>query len=102
MPESTDGHGFDGHVPQSPCPACGTPLDGADAPLEEPSPQPTPGDLTVCADCQSVNQFTETLTLRRFPPEDFSRLDIDDRKAIWQLQDALRHFHQTRSTPGRP
>lgn len=99
MSESTDGPGFDGHVPLSPCPACGTLLDGADCPREEPSPQPTPGDLTICAYCQSVNQFTETLTLRRLPPEDFSQLDIEDRKAIWQLQDVLRHFQATRSTP---
>lgn len=51
-------------LPQSKCCECGHQMDACSGPCE-----PSPGDLTLCINCGSLNVFADDLTLR-YPTDD--------------------------------
>lgn len=54
-----------GGMPQCRCPECGYIVDSARC--METSAEPSSGDVSLCLNCGSVNQFTDILTLKGFP-----------------------------------
>jgi hypothetical protein len=46
------------HVPPSPCPGCGTEMDGATGPGS-----PQPGDLAICVRCLHISAYGWDLAL---------------------------------------
>lgn len=83
-------------VPPAPCPYCGKVLDGASNSKAE---KPVPGDLSVCAYCAGLCQFTSALGLERLPDAVFEALPADDRAAIREHQDAVRAIYLRKRGP---
>jgi hypothetical protein len=71
-------------VPASPCPTCGTELDGA-ANVHGPSPLPEPGDLTVCIECAALLTYSATLSLVALPENEAPPELLDIQRAVREL-----------------
>lgn len=76
-------------IPAFPCPNCGKEFDCA-VPTFSVNAQPKEGRLSICTFCGVLGQFTADLTVRLFPPEDFSLLPIELRNEIKLAQVAIR------------
>ena len=74
-------------MPATACPGCGEVLDGA---FEATGRRPSGGDLSICAYCGSVNQFTAQLGLEQMSERELSALPVDVRKAIQETRRLLR------------
>lgn len=83
-------------VPPSPCPYCGKVLDGASNYAAE---TPSPGDLSVCAYCAGLCQFTAALALERLPDAAFEALPVDIQTAVREHQDAIRAVYMRKRGP---
>ncbi len=60
------------------CPACRSTLDGATGVGHD--EKPTAGDVTVCAYCFVVLEFTESLQLRELSTDELQQLPADVRE----------------------
>jgi hypothetical protein len=69
--------GLDVGVPTSPCPYCGTKLDGAFG--FENNDVPEPGDASICAYCGGIFIFDQNLELREPQGNEFNQLAGDRR-----------------------
>lgn len=76
-------------IPVTPCQNCGKVFDCV-VPASVKNIQPKEGNLTICTSCGVLGQFTADLTIRLFPPEDFSLLPIEVRNEIKEAQMILR------------
>lgn len=77
-------------TPASLCPSCSSELSGAAVP-GDPTAQPQPGDLTLCAYCGALLQFDDLLLLNPTTLDAFD--DPAARTQAQQLQQQLRDFH---------
>lgn len=82
------------HLPQSWCPSCRQPLNAAGsvpAPDWEAGRQhPVEGDLTICAGCDAVLQFSAGMQLRQVTETEIAELPVDERLAIGRAQSFTR------------
>lgn len=78
------------HSPTT-CPDCGTRIDASTS-ITEGGPVPKPGDLTLCAECQSVLTFTsvEPLVLERAERADLEALPPETRGRLAHVAAWLR------------
>ena len=72
-----------------PCPFCKTELNRT-ATTDDESP-PRPGDVTVCANCDAVLEFTDTMTLAPAPEEAIRQTEKQLAKAKEILRVARKH-----------
>jgi hypothetical protein len=80
----------DYRLPESPCPACGRTLDGALA-MAHDGAGPSPGDVTVCIDCEALLEFGEGHTLRRL---DVATLDDRTKAELYACLHLVRRAKQ--------
>ena len=80
----------DTRVPSSPCCECGKMLDGAAGPCK-----PSPGDVSLCFECGSLNVFDDDLKLRR--PTDEEMLFVAANSEIQELRRSINAFKKERS-----
>ena len=75
------------------CPHCGYKMNGATPSNEETEGAPTPGALSICINCLTVNQFADDgsggLKIVEF---DIDELEPDDRKEIDDLRRHIASF----------
>lgn len=76
--------GTDRHVPESPCTACGRPMNGATCVGDEAAPEP--GDFTVCIRCGHLMVFGDQLILR--DPTDSEAIEIGGDERLLAIQAA--------------
>lgn len=88
------------HLPQSWCPSCRHSLNAAGstpAPGWEPGRQhPVENDITICANCDAVLQFSAGMQLRAVTDVELAELPIDDRRAIARAQEFTRRVRGAR------
>jgi hypothetical protein len=77
--DPTDAH----RVPSSLCPVCQHLIDAATAVDDSPG-EPEPGDLTVCVECTSFLQFTDTMQVRLMSDKEIEHLP--DLTRIWLMR----------------
>jgi hypothetical protein len=87
----------DTRVPESICPSCGAPNDGATAPLCD--AKPSEGDASVCMYCGHLAIFRADLTLRDASPQELEILGHD--KDIQLILRARRQFFGDEGYPLR-
>jgi hypothetical protein len=76
-------------VPDQKCPTCGTKLSAATAVKHDDSPKP--GSLTVCIECGTVLEFSESMELRVMTPEQVAELAPEMRQQLQGLSGAKQH-----------
>lgn len=89
------------------CPNCGYMMDTARELVDANSfkgstetHQPTPGDITICLKCQTVNVFKEDHTVEILPQEDWEKLSEGYRNQIQEFQRLLKLSLEGKSVGG--
>jgi hypothetical protein len=67
------------------CPTCESMLDGATA-TDGKTTQPQPGDITICAYCTEVLEFTNNM---KFIKTDHTKLPFETQAVLVQMIEAL-------------
>ena len=75
-------------LPEDKCPICSQHLD-AHTCKEDASP--TPGDMSVCAQCFAFLKYREDLTLEHFPDEFILDLEDDLRIELVKIRSHFQH-----------
>lgn len=73
------------------CPKCGKTLDAA---MGMGDYSPRPGDVTVCNECESVLQYSESLHLRPLPDQVWAEMDIHEKADIQHALEIVRKMKQ--------
>lgn len=88
------------HLPQSWCPSCRKPLNAAGstpAPGWEAGRQhPAEGDLTICANCDAVLQFSAGMQLRALTDAELGQLSVAELAAVERAQEFTRRIRGAR------
>lgn len=83
-------------LPKDECPICRYCLD-AHTSLETDA-TPSPGDMSVCAQCFAFLKYRENLTLEHFPDEFIFDLEDDIRLDLVKIRSHFQHEYYRRTT----
>lgn len=71
------------------CPTCSMLMDGATNVQPGERGSPSPGDVTVCAYCATMLQFTDGLALRELSSAEIDGFPVDVRGSLLRAQRAI-------------
>lgn len=72
-------------TPASICPWCGGRISAATN-FQSETPEPKPGDLSVCIGCAGLLTFNDDLTVRKFADDDLFNLETDERVEFLKMR----------------
>lgn len=90
---SDDESGVSGRMPESVCPHCEEPLDGATS-IEvtniEVSSMPEQGDISLCAYCGEILEFDKNMQLILVKATTWAEMDLEAQTELLSIQSVIR------------
>ena len=80
------------------CPTCGSQLDAATG-LNDPEQLPSKGDVSLCAYCGELLEYSDNLVLIKMRPGSLDELNEHDRKVLMGMSERLKRKPHSKRLP---